>query len=41
MTREELFYNQKNAADVIDEAEKKLSDAYCEEYMSYLDASKT
>ena len=30
MTREELFYNQKNAADIIDEAEKKLSDAYCE-----------
>ena len=41
MTREELFYNQKNIADIIDSSEKKLSDAYCEEYMRYLDSSKT
>ena len=41
MTREELFYNQKNAADIIDAAEKKRSDDYCAEYMRYLDASKT
>lgn len=39
--RENLFYTKKNAVDLIDEAEKQKSDAYCEEYMKYLNEAKT
>lgn len=41
MTREELFYNQKHASELIDDAEKARSDAYCEEYKAFLNVAKT
>ena len=37
----QLFYTQKHAADVMSAAEKAKSDAYCADYMAYMDASKT
>jgi aspartyl aminopeptidase len=39
--RETLFYNQKNAADMIDEEEIKAAFDYCESYKNYLNTSKT
>ncbi len=41
MEREKLFYKQKNIFETISAEEKKASDAYCEEYKEYLQASKT
>ena len=39
--RETLFYKKKNAIDIIDASEKQKSDAYCTEYMAYLNEAKT
>ena len=39
--RDELFYKKKNAYDVIDAKEISRADAYCEDYKSFLDKSKT
>jgi len=39
--REKLFYEQKNVRDIIDDAEMKLSDAYCERYKAFLGKART
>ena len=39
--RDELFYKKKQIFDTIDEKEVARADAYCEEYKSFLDKSKT
>ncbi len=39
--REKLFYDQKNVYEIIDDNEKALSDAYCEDYKKFLSAAKT
>ncbi len=39
--REELFYKQKNAYDLVDDAELTLSDAYCRDYMRYMNEART
>ncbi|MEG1632459.1 MAG: aminopeptidase [Oscillospiraceae bacterium] len=39
--RKELFYEQKNGYDLIDAAEVKLAETYCEGYKSYLSDSRT
>ena len=41
MTREELFYSQKNGYDVIDDAEKQKVHDYCEDYKRFLDTART
>jgi aspartyl aminopeptidase len=41
MTREELFYSQKNGYDIIDDAEKQKVHDYCEDYKRFLDAART
>jgi len=41
MTREELFYEQKHAADLIDGTEKKACEDYCGLYKDFLNAART
>ena len=39
--KDELFYKKKNTFDTISEEESALAQAYCEQYMRYLDNAKT
>ncbi len=39
--KDKLFYTQKHIHDVIDEAERKLSEEYCARYMDYLQKART
>ncbi|MBR6259805.1 MAG: aminopeptidase, partial [Oscillospiraceae bacterium] len=41
MTREELFYEQKHTADIMDEAEKTACEDYCGKYKAFLNAART
>ncbi|MGM9520936.1 MAG: aminopeptidase [Oscillospiraceae bacterium] len=39
--RDELFYKQKNLGDIVDGAERRLSDDYCAKYMDFMSRAKT
>ena len=39
--RSKLFYEQKNGYDLIDTAERVAAEAYCREYMDFLNSSRT
>ena len=39
--KKKLFYQQKNGYDLIDEKEIGLSEAYCRDYMSFLNSART
>ena len=39
--RDQLFLKQKHAFDLMDDAERKLSDDYCEKYKKFIDTART
>ena len=39
--KDKLFYKQKHVHDILDEAERELSEAYCAKYMDYLQKART